>query len=117
MVDLEERQKAMQQDVLLVAIATCSLVAGMHFSPWFDPIFFLLRPFLVPLSFGVPVITLYLTSLFIAIFAAGLGGIPAAIFERLRGQTASSPASLVIWLVGTALIAAPAVMAWGREVG
>jgi hypothetical protein len=37
-----------------------------------------------------------------------LGGIPAAIYERVTGASESSDASLWIWLAGTAILALPA---------
>jgi hypothetical protein len=43
----------------------------------------------------------------IALFTLLLGGIPAAIYERVRGLQQSSPASMLIWLVTTILITAP----------
>jgi hypothetical protein len=34
-----------------------------------------------------------------------IGGVPAAIYERIRGLPQSTPVSLGIWLVATALLA------------
>ena len=38
-----------------------------------------------------------------------IGGVPAAIYERIRGLPESTPVSLGIWLVATALLALPAL--------
>lgn len=46
-------------------------------------------------------------SLLITVFTLLLGGIPAAIYERVRGLRDSTTASLLIWLVTTILITAP----------
>ena len=37
-----------------------------------------------------------------------LGGIPAAIYERVTGASESNNASLWIWLAGTAILTLPA---------
>ena len=44
--EMDERQQTMQRDVLMIATAAVSLVNGQGFSPVFDPVFFLLRPFI-----------------------------------------------------------------------
>ncbi len=106
-----DRQGMMQRDVILVATAALSLVNGMHFSPWFDPIAILLRPFIAGTYLGTPLVSLYLASIFISVMTLLIGGIPAALFERMRGDKESTPASLYIWLVATLLISLPALMA------
>lgn len=111
MTDMDSRQAAMQQDVLLVVTAGLSLLNGMHFSPYFEPAFLLARPFIAGTPLATPILSLYLTSLFIAVMTLLIAGVPAAIFERLRGQSESTPASLGIWLVGTLLLAAPSLLA------
>jgi hypothetical protein len=50
------------------------------------------------------------SSLMVSTATIILGGIPAAIYERVRGTgEESSEASLWIWLAGTALLTLPAV--------
>jgi hypothetical protein len=39
-----------------------------------------------------------------------LAGIPAAIYERIRGLQQSTPGSLAIWLVATVLLTLPAIL-------
>jgi hypothetical protein len=51
-----------------------------------------------------------LTSVFIAAMTLLIAGIPAALYERIRGLKASTPVSLGIWLVATALLTLPTIM-------
>ncbi|MGE0766963.1 MAG: hypothetical protein AB7L90_10905 [Hyphomicrobiaceae bacterium] len=107
--ELEARENIMQRDVLLVSVAAVSLLNGMHFSPLFDPVFFLLRPFVASiLSSGL--VLFYLTSIFISLMTLVIGGIPAAIYERVKGQPESSPVSIGIWLAGTIVAALPGIL-------
>jgi uncharacterized membrane protein len=107
--ELHQRERTMQSDVLLVAAASASLVNGMHFSPLFDPVFFLLRPFVAPLLSG-PLVLFYLTSIFISVMTLLIAGIPAAIYERVRGHAESSPISIGIWFAATLLLALPGIL-------
>lgn len=62
------------------------------------------------LLFGSTGLTLMFSSLMVATATIILGGIPAAIYERVtRTGNESSEASLWIWLAGTALLTLPAV--------
>jgi hypothetical protein len=108
---MEDRTAAMQQDILLMAIAVTSMLCGMHFSPYFEPAQILIRPFIAGLGFSSPLLLLYFTSLLLALIALLVGGVPAAIFERATGRTRSDAASLGIWLGGVALIALPVLLA------
>lgn len=110
-INQQDRQSMMQRDVSLVATAGLSLVNGMHFSPWFDPIAILLLPFVAGTFLGTPLVSLYLTSIFISVMTLLIAGIPAALFERFRGDAESTPTSLYIWLVATLLLSVPALMA------
>jgi len=51
-----------------------------------------------------------LTSLFIAAMTLLIAGIPAAIYERIRGLKASTPVSLGIWLVAAVVLSLPTIM-------
>lgn len=51
-----------------------------------------------------------LTSVFIAAMTLVIAGIPAAVYERIRGLKASTPVSLGIWLVASILLTLPAIM-------
>lgn len=115
MTELDQREQLMKRDVLLVATAAASLVNGMHFSPFFDPIAILLRPFLAGTVLATPLVFLYLVSIFISLMTLLLAGIPAALYERFRGLSESTPVSLGIWLAATLLISLPSFMAMGAR--
>jgi len=61
-----------------------------------------------PLLFGSLSLTLMFASLMVSTATIILGGIPAAIYERITGASESSDLSLWIWLAGTAILALPA---------
>ncbi|HZD25117.1 MAG TPA: hypothetical protein VE631_02565 [Alphaproteobacteria bacterium] len=67
-------------------------------------------PGFVPLT---PVTVLYAASLALSTATLLLAGVPAALYEHLRGQPASSTASTAIWLAGTVLLSLPALLAHG----
>ncbi len=106
-----QREQSMQRDVMLVATAGASLINGQTFSPYFDPVFFLMRPFVAPLL-SSPLVLFYLTSIFISVMTLVIAGVPAAIYERARKLDESSPISIGIWLVATVLLVLPAVLTW-----
>ena len=110
--EMHERQDTMQRDVLLVATAATSLLNGQGFSPIFDPIFFLLRPFIAGTFLSTPLVFFYVTSLFISLMTLLIAGVPAAIYERVRGFQGSTPVSIGIWFIATALLSFPAVLAY-----
>lgn len=105
--DLQDREELLRKDVLLVATAALSLVNGMHFSPWFDLVAILLKPFVAGTFLASPLVFLYLTSIFISACTLIIAGVPAAIYERIRDEKTSSSISLGIWLAATALLTAP----------
>lgn len=107
----DNRLESMQRDVLLIATAALSLVNGMHFSPWFDPVAVLLRPFVAGTFLSSPIVFLYLTSIFISLMTLLIAGVPAALYERFQGLKQSSTTSLMIWLGATGLLAADALLA------
>lgn len=111
--DLSQRETTMQRDVLLVATAGLSLLNGMHFSPIFDPVAILLKPFVAGTLLATPLVFLYLASIFCSLMTLLIAGIPAAIYERLKGQSDSSPVSLGIWLAATALLTLPSLLGLG----
>jgi hypothetical protein len=62
------------------------------------------------LLFGSLSLTLLFSSLMVSTATIILGGIPAAIYERIVGaKDDSTEASLWIWLAGTALLTLPAI--------
>jgi len=62
------------------------------------------------LLFGSVSLTLFFSSLMVSTATIILGGIPAAIYERVTGAGQDSTSvSLWIWLAGTALLTLPAI--------
>lgn len=110
-IDEDERAALLRRDGMLLAIALVSLLNGMHFSPYFDPVFVLMRPFAPAFFISSPILLFYLTSLTISIFVVVLAGVPAALFERATGRTRSDVVSLGIWLIGTIIIGLPGIRA------
>jgi hypothetical protein len=106
------REALLKRDVLLVATAGLSLLNGMHFSPLFDPVLFFVHR-LGPGFLG-PILLLYLTSLIISLTTLLLAGVPAAIYERIRGLKESTPTSLGIWLAAVLLLTLPALLSAAR---
>src|SRR5690606_28537918 len=53
---------------------------------------------------------LYLSSLACATLTLLLAGIPAALYERWRGQSHSDPVSLRIWLAAALLLSLPGLL-------
>lgn len=107
--DQDERSALLQRDGMLIAIAIVSLLSGMHFSPYFDAMFVLMRPFAPAFFISSPLLLFYLTSLTISVFVVMLAGVPAALFERSTGRNQSDLASLGVWLAGTVLLGLPAI--------
>jgi hypothetical protein len=114
MTDMHERQEMMQQDVLLVATAGLSLLNGMPFSPVLFPVVVLLKPFLAGTLLDSSLALTYLASFLASATTLVLAGVPAALYERARGLSRSSPVSLGIWLAGVlALVAIPHLLTGG----
>jgi hypothetical protein len=107
--ELDAREGAMRKDGLIVGIVGAGLLNGMHQSPFFDPMFIMMRPF-APTFFLSPVLLFYFTSLFLATLTIMLAGIPAALYERHMGGGRSSSRSLTIWLIGMIVLSIPSIM-------
>lgn len=112
--DPEERQRMMQQDVLLVATAGASLMNGMPFSPVLFPFVALLKPFIAGTFLESGLVLTYLASFLASATTLLLGGIPAAIYERIKGLGTSTPVSIGIWFASTlALVIVPMLLVGG----
>ena len=100
----------MERHWYYIGIAFFGMVNGL-----FNQIFLLFAlihvQILAPaLLFGSVPLTLMFSSLVVSTATVILGGIPAAIYERSIGaKDDSTPASLWIWLAGTALLTLPAM--------
>ena len=109
--DMDQRQDTMQRDVLLVATAALSLMNGMSWSPVLLPFIILLRALLADTFLTSPLVLTYLASLLASATTLALAGVPAALYERARGLSESTPASLGIWLAATlALVGLPMLL-------
>ena len=116
------------QGVPLVAVAAIAAFNGsLHalvvetvaYSPVFDSVSYYVSTFAQGSYFdafvrGVllagPQLYQNVTSAFIAAMTLLIAGIPAALYERIRGLKASTPISLCIWLVTALLLSLPTIM-------
>ena len=100
----------MDRNFYYIAIAFFGMVNGLFNQTWL--LFALIHmQILAPaLLFGSVPLTLLFSSLMVSTATIILGGIPAAIYERLTGaKDDSTDVSLWIWLTGTALLTLPAI--------
>ncbi len=100
----------MDRTFYFIGIAFFGMVNGLFNQTWL--VFALIHvQILAPaLLFGSVSLTLMFTSLMVSTATIILGGIPAAIYERVIGAKAdSTEASMWIWLAGTALLTLPAI--------
>lgn len=106
----DEREDILRKDGIFIGIAGMSVLNGMHFSAYFDPVFILMRQFAPGFFITSPLLIFYFTSLFISAITLAIGGIPASIYERSKGQTESNATSLWIWFAGIAVLTLPTLM-------
>ena len=97
----------MDRNLYYIAIAFFGMINGL-----FNQLFVLFAlihvQVLAPaLLFGSVPLTLMFASLMVSTATIIIGGIPAAIYERVRGLRDSTSTSLLIWLAATILITAP----------
>ncbi len=112
MTEMEQREELLRRDGLLIAIAGFSLLNGMHFSPFFDPAFILLRPFAPGFFITSPLLLFYFTALLLSTVTLILGGVPAAIFEHATGRKMSDFRSLSVWAVSCGVLALPTILSF-----
>jgi hypothetical protein len=97
--------------LLLVATIALALFNGFGLSPMFDAADYMLGVTLRGYPYMTrAVIYAYVTPLAIAVTTLAIAGIPAAVYERVRGLKSSTAVSLGIWVVAAALLAMPALM-------
>ena len=99
----------MDRNFYYMGIAFFGMVNGL-FNQAIVPFAYLFAKVLAPgLFFGSEALTLIFASLMASTATIIVGGIPAAIYEHVRGiKDDSTEASLWIWLAGTALLTLPA---------
>jgi hypothetical protein len=98
------------QGAPLLGVAALAAFNGTFFSPVFDSIFYYVDTFARGSVLYSPELYLNVTSVFMAVMTLLIAGIPAAVYERIRGLEASTPVSLGIWLVATVLLTLPTIM-------
>lgn len=106
----DEREDILRRDGIFIGIAGLSVLNGMHVSAYFDPAFILVKQFAPGFFITSPLLIFYFTSLFLSAITLAIGGIPAAIYERQRGLTESTPKSLWIWMGGIGLLTLPTLL-------
>jgi hypothetical protein len=100
---------------LLLATVACALFNGFGPSPVFDGVDYMLGIALRGYPYMTrAVIYTYVTPLAIALVTLAIAGIPAALYERIRGLQSSTAVSLALWLAAALLLTLPAIM---RAVG
>jgi len=104
-------RRLLGRDLLVAATVGVSLVNGLDISPAFDTISFYLASFARNSALFHPDAFYYLTSLAISLMTLLLAGIPAALYERVRGLERSTPVSLAIWLLAALLLTLPVILA------
>jgi hypothetical protein len=101
----------MSRNFYYVGIAFFGMVSGLpFFSPLYIPAFGYSAALMsAPLFGSIPLIALF-ASLMLSTATLIIAGIPAALYERFIGaKDDSTEVSLWIWLLGTAVLAMPAV--------
>jgi hypothetical protein len=98
------------RDATLTGIVVLAALNGSAYSALFDPVAFFLYGFTRGSALISHNVLYYLSTILIAVVTLSVGGIPAALYERIRGLPKSTPVSLGIWLVATGLLALPTIM-------
>jgi len=114
--------------VLLVCLAAIAAFNGslhalvfesVSYSPAFDSVSYYVSTFAQGSYFDAfvrgmllasPQLYQNVTSVFIAAMTLLIAGIPAAVYERIRGLKSSTPVSLGIWLAAAVLLSLPTIM-------
>jgi hypothetical protein len=98
----------MNRNFYFIGIAFFGMINGIFNQLFLIFALLYVQPLAGPLLFGSLSLTLMFASLMVSTATVIIGGIPAAIYERVTGASESSDASLWIWLAGTAVLALPA---------
>jgi hypothetical protein len=108
----DEPQFTIVRLVLLAGVIAVAIFNGRGFSPAFDPLLYLLTPFVRGTPLGTQMGFYYTTSVLLSLLTFVLSGLPAALYERVLRHRTSSIVSMLIWLAVAALLAYPAYKAW-----
>ena len=98
----------MNRNFYFVGIAFFGMINGVFNQLWLIFALLYVQPLAGPLLFGSLSLTLMFASLMVSTATIIIGGIPAAIYERVTSASESNNVSLWIWLAGTAILALPA---------
>jgi hypothetical protein len=98
----------MNRNFYFIGIAFFAMINGIFNQLWLIFALLYVQTIAGPLLFGNLSLTLMFASLMVSTATIILGGIPAAIYERVTGASESSNISLWIWLAATAILALPA---------
>ncbi len=112
MTSTHHRRYSAPHIALVVLIIATAFFNGQRFSPVYDIVFFNLRHFVAGTAFARPPTFFHLITVLIALMTLFLGGIPAALYERVRGHSRSTIVSLLLWLAATAALTYPAAKAF-----
>ena len=100
----------MDRTFYFIGIAFFGMINGLFNQLWLLFALIYTQQMAGPLFFGSVPLTLMFASLMVSTATIILGGIPAAIYERIKGiEGDSTEVSLWIWLAGTAVLTLPAV--------
>ncbi|HEX2335016.1 MAG TPA: hypothetical protein VHI72_00940 [Hyphomicrobiaceae bacterium] len=91
----------------LALILALAVAHGAILSPLYDFVSYFVSAFTRRTMFYNALVLENFPSLLIAVLTLLLGGIPAAIYERIRGLGQSTTTSMLIWLATTILVTAP----------
>ncbi|MSO85408.1 MAG: hypothetical protein EXR04_05575 [Rhodospirillales bacterium] len=98
---------------IFIAILALALANGL-ISPLLSIVYVMMPAWAPHVFLGMqdililPEILFYLSSLIVATGTLLIGGVPAALYERLLGGKPESPAAMYIWLAGVLLLTLPA---------
>jgi hypothetical protein len=102
-------KRLLGRELLLAATAGIAILNGLPVTPLFDSVSYVLYLFARGSFIPDPHMLADLATLLIAAMTLLVAGIPAALYERVRGLERSTPVSLGIWLIATALLSMPAL--------
>lgn len=106
----DQRPGVLGHGVPLAGLAAIAAINVSLYSPIFDSVAYYLDTFARGTLLYSPQVYANLTSPFIAAMTLLVAGIPAAIYERVRGHKSSTPVSLSIWLATALLLSLPTIM-------
>ncbi len=100
----------MDRTYYFIGIAFFGMINGLFNQLWLLFALIYTQQLAGPLFFGSVPLTLMFASLMVSTATIIIGGIPAALYERLAGaKEDSTDASLWLWLAATAVLTLPAI--------